>query len=28
VIVKTGERSFMAYLLKPLTDRLARSFKD
>jgi protease secretion system membrane fusion protein len=28
VIVKTGERSFMAYLLKPLTDRMARSFKD
>lgn len=28
VIVKTGERSFMTYLLKPLTDRLARSFKE
>jgi protease secretion system membrane fusion protein len=28
VIIKTGERSFMSYLLKPLTDRLARSFKD
>jgi len=28
VIVKTGERSFMAYILKPLTDRLARSFKE
>ena len=28
VIVKTGERSFMAYLLKPLTDKFARSFKD
>jgi protease secretion system membrane fusion protein len=28
VIVKTGERSFMAYLLKPLSDRFARSFKE
>jgi protease secretion system membrane fusion protein len=28
VIVKTGERSFMTYLIKPLTDRLARSFKE
>lgn len=28
VIVKTGERSFMTYLLKPLTDRFARSFKE
>jgi protease secretion system membrane fusion protein len=28
VIVKTGERSFMSYLLKPLTDRFARSFKE
>ena len=28
VIVKTGERSFMTYLLKPLTDRVARSFKE
>jgi protease secretion system membrane fusion protein len=28
VIVKSGERSFMSYLLKPLTDRFARSFKD
>jgi protease secretion system membrane fusion protein len=28
VIIKTGERSFMTYLIKPLTDRLARSFKE
>ncbi len=28
VIVKTGERSFMTYLLKPLNDRVARSFKE
>ena len=28
VIVKTGERSFMNYLVKPLTDRLIRSFKE
>ncbi|AGX88503.1 HlyD family type I secretion periplasmic adaptor subunit [Candidatus Symbiobacter mobilis] len=28
VIVKSGERSFLSYLLKPLTDRLARSFKE
>lgn len=28
VIVKTGERTFMSYFLKPLTDKLARSFKD
>jgi protease secretion system membrane fusion protein len=28
VIVKTGERSFMDYLVKPLTDRFARSFKE
>ena len=28
VIVKTGERTFMSYLLKPLTDRFARSFKE
>jgi protease secretion system membrane fusion protein len=28
VIVKTGERTFMSYLVKPLTDRLARSFKE
>lgn len=28
VIFKTGERSFLSYLIKPLTDRFARSFKD
>lgn len=28
VIVKTGERTFMSYLLKPIMDRLAFSFKD
>lgn len=28
VIVKTGERTFMSYLLKPIVDRLAISFKE
>jgi protease secretion system membrane fusion protein len=28
VIVKTGERTFMTYLFKPLADRFARSFKE
>lgn len=28
VIVKTGERTFMSYLLKPFLDRLATSFKE
>lgn len=28
VVVKTGERSFVSYLLKPLTDKFARAFKD
>jgi protease secretion system membrane fusion protein len=28
VIIKTGERSFMSYFAKPLTDRLAKAFKD
>lgn len=28
VIIKTGERTFMGYLLKPLFDRVARSFKE
>jgi protease secretion system membrane fusion protein len=28
VVVKTGERTFMTYLLKPLADRFARSFKE
>jgi protease secretion system membrane fusion protein len=28
VIFKTGERSFLVYLVKPLSDRFARSFKE
>jgi len=28
VVIKAGERSFMSYLLKPLTDKTARAFKD
>jgi protease secretion system membrane fusion protein len=28
VVIKTGERSFMSYLLKPLSDRFAKSFKE
>lgn len=28
VIIKTGERSFMSYLIKPIADRVARSFKE
>jgi protease secretion system membrane fusion protein len=28
VIIKTGERSFISYFAKPLTDRLAKAFKD
>jgi protease secretion system membrane fusion protein len=28
VIFKTGERSFMSYLFKPITDKLAKAFKD
>jgi protease secretion system membrane fusion protein len=28
VIVKRGERTFLSYLLRPLTDRFARSFKE
>ncbi len=28
VIIKAGERSFMSYLLKPLSDKTARAFKD
>ena len=28
VIVKTGERTFLSYLTKPLLDRFARSFKE
>ena len=28
VIIKAGERSFMSYLLKPLTDKMALAFKN
>lgn len=28
VVIKTGERTFLNYLLKPLTDRTAVAFKD
>jgi protease secretion system membrane fusion protein len=28
VLVKTGERTFMSYFLKPLTDKLALSFRN
>jgi len=28
VMIKTGERTLLAYLLQPLTDSLARSFKE
>ncbi len=28
VIVKSGQRTFMSYMLKPLADRFARSFKQ
>ncbi len=28
VIIKRGQRTFMSYLVKPLTDKLARAFKD
>lgn len=28
VVIKRGERTFMSYLVKPLTDRFAASFKD
>ncbi len=28
VVVKSGERSFMSYWLKPLTDKMAVSFKQ
>jgi protease secretion system membrane fusion protein len=28
VLVKTGERSFMNYIIKPLRDRISRSFKE
>ena len=28
VVIKSGERTFMSYLLKPLTDKTARAFKN
>ncbi|MCE2783118.1 HlyD family type I secretion periplasmic adaptor subunit [Limnohabitans sp.] len=28
VVIKSGERTFMTYLVKPLTDRFTASFKD
>lgn len=28
VVVKTGERTFMGYLMKPLVDKMAAAFKD
>ena len=28
VVIKSGERSFMSYLLKPLADKFARAFKE
>jgi protease secretion system membrane fusion protein len=28
VLVRKGRRTFMSYLLKPLTDKLARAFRD
>jgi protease secretion system membrane fusion protein len=28
VVIKSGERTFMTYLFKPLTDKFAASFKD
>ncbi|MGV3743432.1 MAG: HlyD family type I secretion periplasmic adaptor subunit, partial [Burkholderiaceae bacterium] len=28
VVIKTGERSFMSYLLKPISDRFAHAFKE
>ena len=28
VVIKAGQRSFMSYLLKPLSDKTARAFKD
>jgi protease secretion system membrane fusion protein len=28
VLVRRGQRTFMAYLLKPLTDKFARAFRD
>ena len=28
VIIKTGERSFVSYFMKPITDRFARALKE
>jgi len=28
VVVKTGERSFVSYLIKPISDRMIRAFKE
>ena len=28
VVIKSGERTFMSYLLKPLSDKLALAFKE
>ncbi len=28
VIIKTGERSFVSYILKPLTDQFAKALKE
>jgi epimerase transport system membrane fusion protein len=28
VMIKTGERTFFEYLTKPITDRLAKSFRE
>jgi membrane fusion protein, protease secretion system len=28
VVIKTGERTFMSYLAKPIADRFAKSFKE
>jgi len=28
VLIKTGDRTFLQYLLKPLTDTIARSFRE
>ena len=28
VVFKTGERTFLSYFLKPITDKLAKGFQD
>jgi protease secretion system membrane fusion protein len=28
VVIKAGERTFMSYLLKPLSDKFSAAFKD